>query len=134
MGVMLRLVLLRIYHQSEVVMDIRRTLLHVRTHGYPIVQQLHRFMIAVSRVSVNHDGRGGTAPDPLSGTKGVGATSAKLKFGLTLTLLFRVAVSLVRILLPGPTASASFAGLSPSWAPCIGLLVRRSWVTSVFPI
>ena len=26
---------------------------------------LHRFMIAVARVSVNHDSRGGTAPDPL---------------------------------------------------------------------
>ena len=26
---------------------------------------LHRFMIAVARVSVNHDGKGGTAPDPL---------------------------------------------------------------------
>ena len=26
---------------------------------------LHRFMIATARVSVNHDGRGGTAPDPL---------------------------------------------------------------------
>ena len=27
-------------------------------------------MIAVSRVSVNHDGRGGTAPDPLVWDKG----------------------------------------------------------------
>ena len=26
---------------------------------------LHRFMIAIARVSVNHDGKGGTAPDPL---------------------------------------------------------------------
>ena len=27
--------------------------------------QLHRFLIAVARVTVNHDGRGGSAPDPL---------------------------------------------------------------------
>ena len=27
--------------------------------------QLHRFMIAVAWVSVNHDGKGGTAPDPI---------------------------------------------------------------------
>ena len=33
---------------------------------------LHRFMIAIARVSVNHDGRGGIAPDPLVGIKGVG--------------------------------------------------------------
>ena len=31
---------------------------------------LHRFMIAVARVSVNHDGRGGTAPDPLVSDQG----------------------------------------------------------------
>ena len=34
-------------------------------HWYPIMLDLHRFMIAIARVSVNHDGRGGTAPDPL---------------------------------------------------------------------
>ena len=33
--------------------------------GIPFVQQLHRFMIAVSRVAVDHDGKGGSAPDPL---------------------------------------------------------------------
>ena len=32
--------------------------------GTDIMQQLHRFMIAVSRVAVNHDGKG-SAPDPL---------------------------------------------------------------------
>ena len=29
------------------------------------MQQLHRFIIAVSRVVVNHDGRRVSAPDPL---------------------------------------------------------------------
>ena len=27
---------------------------------------LHRFMIPIAGVSVNHDGKGGTAPDPLA--------------------------------------------------------------------
>ena len=45
--------------------DARRTLLTARSHWYPIMLDLRRFMIAVARVSVNHDGKGGTAPDPL---------------------------------------------------------------------
>ena len=49
-------------HQSEAVMNTRRALLQARTHWYPIMLQLHRFMIAVSRVSVNYDERGGSAP------------------------------------------------------------------------
>ena len=52
-------------HQSEVLIDARRRLLKARSHWYPVMIDLHRFMIAVARVSVNHDGRGGTAPDPL---------------------------------------------------------------------
>ena len=52
-------------HQSEVLIDARRRLLEACGYWYPIMLDLHRFMIAVARVSVNHDGRGGTAPDPL---------------------------------------------------------------------
>ena len=52
-------------HQSEVLIDARRRLLGVRSHWYPIMTDLHRFMIAIARVSVNHDGKGGTAPDTL---------------------------------------------------------------------
>ena len=51
-------------HQSEVIINARRRLLKARSHWYPIMPDLHRFMIAVARVSVNHDGKGGTAPDP----------------------------------------------------------------------
>ena len=39
-------------------------LLGTRSHWYPIMTDLHRFMMAIARVSVNHDGKGGTAPDP----------------------------------------------------------------------
>ena len=52
-------------HQDEILIDARRRLLGARSHWYPIMVDLHRFMIAIARVSVNHDGRGGTAPDPL---------------------------------------------------------------------
>ena len=52
-------------HQTEAVMDARRALVDARELWYTFMQQLHRFMIAVFRVSVNHDGRGGTAPGPL---------------------------------------------------------------------
>ena len=52
-------------HQSEVLIDARRRLLGARSHWYPIMTDLHRFMIAIARVSVNYDGKGGTAPDPL---------------------------------------------------------------------
>ena len=35
-------------HQSEVVIDARRRLLQARCHWYPIMSDLHRFMIAVA--------------------------------------------------------------------------------------
>ena len=52
-------------HQSELLITARRWLLQARGCWYPIMTDLHSFMIAIARVSVNHDGRGGTAPDPL---------------------------------------------------------------------
>ena len=52
-------------HQSELLINARRVLLKVCNHWYPIMMQLHRFMIAAARVTVSHDGRGGTAPDLL---------------------------------------------------------------------
>ena len=52
-------------HQSELVMNVGRALLNARDHWYPFILQLHRFMVAVSRVAVNLDWRGDSAPDPL---------------------------------------------------------------------
>ena len=52
-------------HQSEILIDARRRLLKARSHWYPIMLDLHRFMIAVARVSVNHDGKGVNATGPL---------------------------------------------------------------------
>ena len=52
-------------YQTEILINARRRLLQARSYWYPIITDLHRFMIAIARVSVNHDGKGGTAPDPL---------------------------------------------------------------------
>ena len=52
-------------HHSEILINARRKLLQARSYWYPIMTDLHRFMIAIARVSVNHDGKGGTAPEPL---------------------------------------------------------------------
>ena len=50
---------------SPAVIDARRNLSGVCARWYPVVLDLHRFFIAISRVVVNHDGMDGTAPDPL---------------------------------------------------------------------
>ena len=52
-------------HQTEVLIDARRRLLQARSYWYPVIVDLHRFMIAIARVSVNHGGKGCTAPHPL---------------------------------------------------------------------
>ena len=50
---------------SPAVIDARRNLSGVCGRWYPVILDLHRFFIAISRAVVNHDGREGTAPDPL---------------------------------------------------------------------
>ena len=47
------------------VIDARRNLVGVCSRRYPVVRYLHRFFVAIARAVVNHDGGGGTAPDPL---------------------------------------------------------------------
>ena len=51
--------------QNDDVITARRNLLRVRRLWYPIMLDLHRFMVAVSRIEVNYDGFGVTAPDAL---------------------------------------------------------------------
>ena len=46
------------------VIDARRNLSGVCGWWYPVILDLHRFFIALSRAVVNHDGNDGTAPDP----------------------------------------------------------------------
>ena len=86
---------------------------------------LHRFMIAIARVSVNHDGRGGTAPDPLVWDQGSRPKARKLAI--------RVDVDLAS--LPGPPGFLGGpwiqvdAGRIPgadiaAWPYSVGILVR----------
>ena len=57
--------------QNETVIDARRTVLRVRRRWFPIMLDLHKYMFAVSRVVVNRDGWGGTAPDAMVQVKEV---------------------------------------------------------------
>ena len=50
---------------GNTVIDARRNLSGVCSRWYPVLLDLHRFFIAISRAVVNHDGSIGTAPDPL---------------------------------------------------------------------
>ena len=50
---------------GNAVIDARRNLSGVCGRWYPVLLDLHRFFIAISRAVVNHDGFAGTAPDPL---------------------------------------------------------------------
>ena len=50
---------------SPAVIDARRNLSGVCGRWYPFILDLHRFFVATARAVVNHDGLGGTAPDPL---------------------------------------------------------------------
>ena len=43
----------------------RRQLSGVCGRCYPVLVDLHRLFIAISRTVVNHDGNDGTAPDPV---------------------------------------------------------------------
>ena len=56
---------------SPAVIDARRNFSGVCGRWYPVVLDLHRFFIAISRAVVNHDDGPGTAPDPLVWSAGV---------------------------------------------------------------
>ena len=55
---------------GNLVIDARRNLSGVCGRWYPVIVHLHGFFIAISRAVVNHDGRDGTAPDPLVWSSG----------------------------------------------------------------
>ena len=50
---------------GNAVIDARRNLSGGCGRWYPVLLDLHRYFIAISRAVVNHDGNDGTAPDPL---------------------------------------------------------------------
>ena len=99
-------------HQTEMLIDAGRRLLQARSCWYPIMLDLHRFMIAVARVTVNHDGKGGTAPDSLVWDQGGRPKARKLDI--------RVNVDLAS--LPGPPG---FLGADiAAWPHSVGVLFR----------
>ena len=127
-------------HQSEVFIDARRRLLRARSYcyWYPVMLDLHRFMIAVARVTVNHDGKGGTAPDPLVWDQGGRPKARKIDIRVNVDLAslpgppgfhggpwFQVAAGriTVLILLPGLTVLVFCLDLLLFTIPCIGQLV-----------
>ena len=65
MTLLMRLLFFGRRRVSPAVIDARRNLSGVCDRWYPVLLDLHRFFIAISRAVVNHDGLGGTAPDPL---------------------------------------------------------------------
>ena len=110
---------------SEVLIDARRRLLQSRSHWLPIMLDLHRFMIAIARVSVNHDGRGGTAPDLLVWDQGSRPKVRKLAI--------RVNVDLAS--LPGPPGFLNSSWIQvdagrntgsdiAAWPYRVGILIR----------
>ena len=50
---------------DHVVIDARYNLSGVCGRWYPVILDLHRFFMAISRTAVHHDGGEGTAPDHL---------------------------------------------------------------------
>ena len=115
---------------GNAVIDARRNLSGVCGRWYPVILDLHRFFIAISRAVVNHDGRDGTAPDPLVWSAGAHPKRRRLVHA------FRD-----RAFLPGPPdiwdsewinvpACAVCAEDIASWPYTPGLLVK--WVSFFF--
>ena len=130
-------------HQSEVLIDARRRLLGTRSHWYPIMTDLHRFMIAIARVSVNHDGKVVRLLILLFGIRGAGLRFVSLLFGLMLILLlflFHLAFCIVLgfrlilvtlqvlILLLGQKVWVFWLGSPPFLILCTGPLILLIWV------
>ena len=64
---------------GNLLIDARRNLSGVCGRWYPVILDLHRFFIAISRAVVNQDGRDGTAPGPLVWS--AGARPKRASFG-----------------------------------------------------
>ena len=112
-------------HQSEVLIDARRKLLKFRCYWYPFVPLLHRFMIAVARVTVNLDGRGGTARDPLVWDQGGPKKACKLDIWVNVDL---ASLPGPPGFLGGPWIQFHGAGISgadvAAWPYSVGILCK----------
>ena len=110
---------------GNAVIDARRNLSGVCGRWYPVILDLHRFLVAISRAVVNHDCRDGTAPDPLVWSAGPLPKRRRLVHAVR-----------DRVFLPGPPglhserfqilATAICAEDIALWPYTLGLLVQ--WV------
>ena len=99
---------------GDAVIDARRNLSGVCNRWYPVLLDLHRFFIAISRAVVNHDGGIGTAPDPLVWSAGALPKRRRLVHAVR-----------DRALLPGPPGlwySVWVNGLLVKWVSFLGTL------------
>ena len=102
-------------HQSELLVDAWRVLLNARNHWYLIMLQLHRFMIAVGRVAVNHDGRV-SPPDPLVWDQGSKKKQRRTDISVNVDLAS----------LPGPPGFLS--GPVAAWPHCVSILCKFTFL------
>ena len=121
---------------GNLVIDARRHLSRVCGLWYPVILDLHRFFIAISRAVVNHDGRDGTAPDPLVWSTGAHPKRRRLVhavrdraflpgppvFEIRNGSIFLLLLSVLRMLLSGPTLLVFWLNGLPFLDLCIGLL------------
>ena len=104
---------------GHAVIDARRNILGVCGRWYPVILDLHRFFIAISRAVVNHDGSDGTTLDPLVWSAGAVSKRRRL-------------VHAVRdlVMLPGPPATWTSEWFS-TLASAIGAEDVAHWPYSV---
>ena len=99
------------------VIDARRNLSGVCGRRYPVILDLHRFFIAISKAVVYHYGHEGTAPDPIAWSAGALPKRRRLfmlcetlpfclghlQFGLVNGLLVLLLILVLRKLRTGPS-------------------------------
>ena len=110
--------LVRLRQQDDVI-TAGRDLLRTRRHWYPI---MHTFMVAISRIEVNHDGYGGTALDAVVWDSGrlVKPRASSL----------RVTVDHATLHHPPPPPGVSVQTVARQWRPkhvCVSKTLRSTW-------
>ena len=117
--------------------DVRRNLSGVCGRWYPVLLDLHRFFIAISRAVVNHDDLDGTAPDPLVWSAGAHPKRRRLVHAVrdraflpgppgiwdSEWVCIPASAICAEDILIGPILLVSWSGGLLFWAHFIGLLV-----------
>ena len=124
----------RLRQQDDVITS-RRALIRVRSHWYPVMLDLHKFMVAISRILVIHGGHGSTAPHPMTWDHGSSIKPRASSLWVTVDFASlpvfwtapgaarSIPLSLKRMLLSGPAALPFFLSLLRFWPRFTGLRV-----------